>query len=39
MAKLSAINKNKKRIEIFWAKDMPKWNISKLKRLIKNKNI
>ena len=32
-------NKNKKRINIFWAKDLKQWNYSKLKSLIKNKTV
>ena len=30
---------NKKRIEIFWAKDAPNWDLKKLKKLLKNKNV
>tara|TARA_Y100000590_G_scaffold379078_1_gene446492 strand:+ start:1042 stop:1926 length:885 start_codon:yes stop_codon:yes gene_type:complete len=33
------LKKNKKRIEIFWAKDKSKWNLSKFKRIIKNKKV
>ena len=33
------LKKNKSRIEIFWAKDKLKWNLSKFKKLIKNKNV
>ena len=33
------LKKNKKRINIFWAKDKFKWNLSKFKKIIKNKNI
>ena len=33
------INKNKKRIKIFWAKDSHKWNMTKFKKLLKNKNV
>ncbi len=32
-------NKNKKRIEIFWAKDKDKWNLNKFKKIIKNKKV
>ena len=31
--------KNKKRISIFWAKDKKNWNLNKVKKYIKNKNI
>ncbi len=31
------LKKNKDRINIFWAKDKPKWNLDKFKKLIKNK--
>ncbi len=33
------LNKNKKRIEIYWAKDKKKWDLKKFKKQIKNKNI
>ena len=33
------LNKNSKRIKIFWAKDKSKWDLNKFKRLIKNKNV
>ena len=33
------LNKNSKRIKIFWAKDKSKWDLSKFKRLINNKNV
>ena len=33
------LKRNSKRIKIFWAKDKSKWDLSKFKRLIKNKNI
>ena len=33
------LKKNKSRINIFWAKDMKKWNMKKLTKLIKNKNV
>ena len=33
------LNKNKKRIIIFWAKDKLKWNLNKFKKIIKNKKI
>ncbi len=33
------LNKNKKRINIYWAKDKKKWDLKKFKNLIKNKNV
>ena len=33
------LKKNKKRINIFWAKDKSKWNMKKFKKIIKNKNV
>ena len=33
------LKKNTSRINIFWAKDKPKWNLNKFKKLIKNKNV
>ena len=33
------LNKNKKRIKIFWAKDKSKWNLQNFKKNIKNKNV
>ncbi len=36
---ISYLKKNKKRINIFWAKDKNKWNLNLFKRLIKNKNV
>ena len=33
------LKKNKKRIEIFWAKDKSKWNLNKFKKIIRNKKI
>jgi len=33
------LNKNKKRIDIYWAKDKRKWNLKKFQRKIKNKNV
>ena len=33
------LKKNKSRINIFWAKDKKKWNLSKFKKLIKNKTV
>ena len=31
------LKKNKSRINIFWAKDKPKWNLNNLKKLLKIK--
>ena len=33
------LKKNKKRINIFWAKDKSKWDLKKFKKIIKNKKI
>jgi len=33
------LNKNKKRIKIFWAKDKSKWNLNQFKKIIKNKKV
>tara|TARA_B100000686_G_scaffold349912_1_gene444415 strand:+ start:219 stop:1103 length:885 start_codon:yes stop_codon:yes gene_type:complete len=33
------LKKNRKRINIFWAKDKKKWNLNLFKKLIKNKNV
>ena len=33
------LNKNKKRIKIFWAKDKSKWNLNEFRKIIKNKKI
>jgi len=38
-SEISFLNKNKKRIKIFWAKDKLRWNLNKLKKIIKNKKI
>ena len=38
-AEMLFLNKNKKRIEIFWAKDKLKWNLNKFKKIIKNKKV
>ena len=32
-------NKNKKRINIFWSKEKKKWNIKKIRKLFKSKNV
>ena len=36
---ISYLKKNKKRINIFWAKDKKRWNLNLFKKLIKNKNV
>ena len=36
---ITFLNKNKKRINIFWAKDKSKWDLKKFKKIIKNKKI
>ena len=33
------LNSNSSRINIFWAKDKPKWDLNKFKKLIKNKTV
>lgn len=33
------LNKNKKRIKIFWAKDKLKWNLNVFKKIIRNKKV
>ena len=33
------LKKNSRRINIFWAKDKKKWNLSKFKKIIKNKTV
>ena len=33
------LKKNSSRINIFWAKDKPKWNLKKFKQMIKNKTV
>ena len=38
-SELTNLKKNKKRINIFWAKDKKKWNLNLFKKLIKNKNV
>ena len=38
-SEVSFLNKSKKRISIFWAKDKSKWNLNKFKKMIKNKKI
>ena len=36
---INFLKKNKKRIEIFWAKDKSNWNLNKFKKIIKNKKV
>ena len=36
---ISFLKKNKKRINIFWAKDRLRWNLNKFKKIIKNKKV
>ena len=38
-AEMLFLNKNKKRIKIFWAKDKLKWNLNKFIKIIKNKKV
>ena len=38
-SEVTYLKKNKKRINIFWAKDKKKWNLNIFKKLIKNKNV
>ena len=33
------LNKNKKRINIFWAKDKLRWNLNKFRKIIRNKKV
>ena len=33
------LNKNKKRIKIYWAKDKMNWNLTKFKKIIRNKKV
>jgi agmatinase len=39
LSEIPFLNKNKKRVNIFWAKDKLKWNLNKFKRIIKNKKV
>ena len=39
LSEILFLNKNKKRINIFWAKDKLKWNLNKFKKIIKNKKV
>ena len=36
---INYFNKNKNRINIFWAKDKKKWNLKKFKKMIKNRKV
>ncbi len=36
---ITILNKNKKRINIYWAKDKKKWDLKKFKKIIKNKDV
>jgi len=38
-SEISFLNKNKKRIKIYWAKDKSKWNLNEFKKIIKNKKV
>ena len=38
-SEIDFLKKNKKRINIFWAKDKSKWNLNKFKKIIKNKKV
>jgi len=38
-SEINYLKKNSSRINIFWAKDKPKWNLNKFKKLIRNKNV
>ena len=39
LSEIPFLNKNKKRINIFWAKDKLKWNLNKFKKIIRNKKV
>ena len=39
LSEMHFFNKNKKRINIFWAKDKLNWNLNKFKKIIKNKKV
>ena len=39
LSEILFLNKNKKRINIFWAKDKLKWNLNKFKKIIRNKKV
>ena len=36
---ISFLNKNRKRIKIYWAKDKLNWNLNKFKKIIRNKKV
>jgi len=36
---ISFLNKNKKRIKIYWAKDKSNWDLNKFKKIIRNKKV
>ena len=38
-SEISFLNKNKKKINIFWAKDKLRWDLNKFKKIIKNKKM
>jgi agmatinase len=38
-SEISFLNKNKKRIKIYWAKDKMNWNLTKFKKIIRNKKV
>ena len=38
-SEISFLQKNKKRIKIFWAKDKFKWDLNKLKKILRNKKV
>ena len=38
-SEIAFLNKNKKRIKIYWAKDKSKWNLNEFKKIIKNKKV
>ena len=38
-SEISFLQKNKKRIKIFWAKDKSSWNLNQFKKIIKNKKL
>ncbi len=39
LSEIHFLNNNKKRINIFWAKDKSKWNLDKFKKIIRNKKV
>ena len=39
LSEMSYLKKNKKKINIFWAKDKLKWDLKKFKKIIKNKSV